>query len=143
MPESIRFRIGVHAVTMVLLGLVVIFWAIRFGRRHAQEMVLIAKKLKPGENDIAARLGLTVTLRAAVPVEEAVVVAELVKACGFQGATFAPKRDGEVAIYHTDTLGMTAEGFVTAAAKVVEELKKRYSQLTTGMQKFIIHMPRL
>ena len=117
--------------------------ASEFGRRHAQEMVLIAKKLKPGESDVAARLGLTVTLRAAIPVEEAVVVAELVKACGFQGATFAPKRDGEVAIYHTDTLDMTAEEFVTAAAKLVQELKKRYSQLTTGMQKFLIQMPRL
>jgi hypothetical protein len=38
---------------------------------------------------------------------------------------------------------MTAEEFVIAAAKVVQELKKRYSQLTTGMQKFIIQMPRL
>jgi hypothetical protein len=43
----------------------------------------------------------------------------------------------------TDTLGMTAEEFVTAAANVVQELKKRYSQLTTGMQKFIIQMPHL
>jgi hypothetical protein len=117
--------------------------AAEFGRHHAQEMVLIAKKLKPGESDVAARLGLTVTLHVAIRVEEAVLVAELVKACGFQGATFAPKRDGEVAIYHTDTLAMTAEEFVTAASKVVNELKKRYSQLTTGMQKFILQMPRL
>jgi hypothetical protein len=83
--------------------------ATEFGRRHAQEMVIIARKLREGETDPAERLGLTVILNTTFTVDEAVEIIEVVRDCGFKGATFAPKRDGEVAIYHTDSLGLTAE----------------------------------
>ena len=43
--------------------------AAEFGRRHAQEMILIAKKLREGEVDPAQRLGLTIVLNAAITVE--------------------------------------------------------------------------
>lgn len=117
--------------------------ATEFGKRHAQEMVLIAKKMTEGESDPNQRMGLTIALHEDIPVELAVEIADLVRDSGFAGATFAPKREGEVAIYHTDSLGMTGEQFVAAASALVAELKKRYSQLTFGMQKFIIQMPKL
>jgi hypothetical protein len=117
--------------------------AAEFGKRHAQEMILIARKVRDGDRDPEARLGLSVTLRAAITVNEAVVIAELIRTCGFKGATFAPNRDGEVAIYHTDILGMTGEGFVAAATNLVNRLKIGYPQLTDNIQKFIIHMARL
>ena len=117
--------------------------ATEFGKRHAQEMVLIAKRLKEGESDPNERMGVTIALREAIRVEVAVEIADLVRDSGFAGATFAPKRQGEVAIYHTDNLGMTGEQFDAAALALIAELKKRYSGLTIGMQKFIIHMPTL
>ncbi len=114
-----------------------------FGKRHAQEMVLIARKFREGESDPDERMGLTITLHASVPIDEAVIIAELVRTYGFKGATFAPKREGEVAIYHTDNLGMSGHQFLAAASALIEELKRYYSQLTFGIQKFIIQMPRL
>lgn len=117
--------------------------AAEFGTRHAQEMVLIAKKLKAGESDPSQRMGLIIALHEDIPVNVAVEIADLVRDSGFAGATFAPKRGGEVAIYHTDNLGMTGEQFVAGAYALVGELQKRYSQLTFGMQKFLIQMPRL
>jgi len=117
--------------------------AAEFGRHHAQEMVLIARKMKEGESDPNERMGLTITLHADIPVAEAVAIAEVVKGCGFKGATFAPQRDGEVAIYHTDGLGMTGEEFIIAASALVGLLKQRFVQLTSGMQKFIVRMPQL
>jgi hypothetical protein len=89
----------------------VIAAASEFGRRHAQEMVLIAKKTQEGEDDPNQRLGLTVQLNATITIEEAVEIADAVRACGFKGATFAPKRSGTVAIYHTDNLRISAEEF--------------------------------
>src|SRR5436305_1084077 len=79
-----------------------------FGRRHAQEMILIARNLREGEHAPAARLGLTILLNAPTSLGEAVEITALVQVHGFQGATFAAKRQGAVAIYHTDSLGMTA-----------------------------------
>lgn len=117
--------------------------ATEFGKRHAQEMVLIAKKLKEGESDPNERMGVTIALHEPIPVGLAVGIADLVRDCGFAGATFAPKRDGEVAIYHTAHLGMTDEQFLTAASTLIGELKKWYSGLTFSMHKFIIHMPNL
>jgi hypothetical protein len=83
--------------------------AAEFGRRHAQEMVLVARKMHEGESDPAQRLGLTIALNAEIGVDEAVEIADVVKDHGFRGATFAPKRRGAVVIYHTDNLGMTGE----------------------------------
>jgi hypothetical protein len=117
--------------------------AAEFGKKHAQEMVLIAKKVKEGESDPNERMGLTIALHEDIPVGVAVEIADLVRDIGFAGATFAPKREGEVAIYHTENLGMTGEQFVAAASALIAELKKRYSQLTFGMHKFIIQMPTL
>jgi hypothetical protein len=36
--------------------------AAEFGRRHAQEMVLVARKVREGESDTNERIGLTITL---------------------------------------------------------------------------------
>lgn len=78
--------------------------AAEFGMHHAQEMVLIAKKLKGPERDPAGRLGLTIALGEPPKAGEAVRIAELARACGFLGATFAPNRRGSLVVYHTDTL---------------------------------------
>jgi hypothetical protein len=117
--------------------------AAEFGRHHAQEMILIARKLREGESDPAERLGLTVLLNAEIILEEAVEVVAVVQACGFQGATFAPKRQGAIAVYHTDNLGMSPEAFQQAAIKLQDELKQVYPALQLNVQKFIIHMPQL
>jgi hypothetical protein len=114
-----------------------------FGRRHAQEMILIARNLKEGEHDPAARLGLTILLNAPITLEEAVEITALVQDHGFQGATFAPKRRGAVAIYHTDNLGMTAAEFQEAATLLLEELTQNYSALNFDVRQYFIHMPRL
>ena len=82
-----------------------------FGKRHAQEMVLIARKLKVGESDSNQCMGLAITLNAVIDVAEAVEIAEIVRACGFQGATFAPKGNGAIIIYHTENLGLSPDGF--------------------------------
>src|ERR1051325_3242786 len=78
--------------------------ALEFGRRHAQEMVLIAKEVREGETSPDDRLGLTILLNATFTVEEAIEIAAVVRSCGFSGATFAPKGNGTVAIYHTENL---------------------------------------
>lgn len=103
--------------------------ASEFGRHHAQEMVLIAKKLKEGESDPNQRMGLTITLNEETSVEVAVEITDVVRDCGFKGATFAPKANGTVIIYHTDNLGLTSEEFQKNGEKLVGELKKRYASL--------------
>src|SRR5439155_27169629 len=100
-----------------------------FGKRHAQEMILIARKLREGERDPAERLGLTIVLSAEITLDEAVEVAALVQDHGLKGATFAPKRKGTVAIYHTDNLGMTVAAFQDTATALLEELIQDYPAL--------------
>jgi hypothetical protein len=117
--------------------------AAEFGKRHAQEMILIARKLREEENDPAGRLGLTILLNAEITLKEAVELASVVQDCGFKGATFAPKGKASVAVYHTDSLGMTATEFQQAADLLLEELKQDYPALNFDVQKFYIHMPRL
>ncbi len=117
--------------------------ATEFGKRHAQEMVLIARKLREGEIDPAQRLGLTIVLNTDISVEEAVEIVDVVKDCGFKGATFAPKANGTVAIYHTDNLGITADAFQDFATTLLQELVQDFPNLTFDVQKFIIIMPTL
>ena len=124
-------------------GAAVLAAAAEFGRHHAQEMILIARKVREGERDPAARLGLAVMLNAAMGLNEAVEVAALVRDCGFSGATFAPKRNGTVAVYHTDNLGMTAAEFEDAAMRLLEELTPTYPALNFDVQRYFIQMPRL
>jgi hypothetical protein len=97
-----------------------------FGKRHAQEAVLIARKLLEGEADSAGRLGLIIALHAAFTIEEALEIIAVVRNCGFRGATFVPKR-GEMAIYHTDDLGMTTEQFEEAANLLLARLQRGVS----------------
>jgi hypothetical protein len=99
--------------------------------------------VREGEHDPAERLGLTILLNAQITLDEAVEVAALVQNRGFKGATFAPKRQGTVAIYHTDNLGMTAAEFQDAATNLLEELIQDYPALNFDVQKYFIHMPRL
>jgi hypothetical protein len=124
-------------------GAAVLAAAEEFGRRHAQEMILIARKLRKGEDDPAERLGLTIMLNAEISIDEAVEVVSIAKDCGFKGATFAPKRNGSMAVYHTDNLGMTVETFQSAADSLVELLKDIYPDLQFGVQKYFVHMPQL
>ncbi len=114
-----------------------------FGKRHAQQAVLIAHKLPEGETDPAERLGLTIVLNTTMTIEEAVEIVATVRDCGFQGATFVPKRAGEVALYHTDDLGMTREQFEAAGRQVAGVLLVDYPQLRMDVRKFIIQMPTL
>ena len=106
-------------------------------------MVLIARKLHEGETDSEQRLGLTVTLNEPIRIEVAVEITDLVRDCGFKGATFAPKRNGTVVIYHTDDLALSPEEFQKNAKQLLNELKKRYNNLSFDVQKFIIYMPKL
>jgi hypothetical protein len=101
--------------------------AAEFGAHHAQEMVLIARKLKQGETDPDQRLGVTITLNSTIGIEEAAAIAVVVRGCGFLGATFAPKKKGTVIIYHTENLGLSAEAFQRNAVRLTNELKKNYS----------------
>ena len=116
--------------------------ATEFGKRHVQEAILIARKSQEGESDPAERLGLSLALHAPISAEEAVVIAAMVQASGFKGATFVPKR-GEVVIYHTDDLGMTPEQFDVAATSLIEKAKTGYLRLTAMSQKYIIQMSDL
>ena len=75
--------------------------AAEFGKHHAQEMILIARKRREGEHDPAERLGLTILLNVEIVLDVAVEIAAKVQDRGFKGATFAPKRKGSVAVYHT------------------------------------------
>ena len=59
--------------------------AAEFGKHHAQEMILIARKLREGESDSAERLGLTILLNAEITLDEAVELATVVQDCGFRG----------------------------------------------------------
>jgi hypothetical protein len=86
---------------------------------------------------------LTVVLNATFIVEEALEIAEVVRARGFKGATFAPKRNGTVTIYHTENLGITADEFQNAALALVQELERDYPRLTFGVSKYLIQMPQL
>jgi hypothetical protein len=99
--------------------------------------------LREGESDPNQRLGLTILLNATFTVEEALEIAATVRSCGFQGATFAPKRTGTVAIYHTENLGITADEFEDAALTLLQELQEDYPTLTYEVRKYLIHMPKL
>jgi hypothetical protein len=132
------YDLRVDGTTPAVLGA-----AMEFGRRHAQEAVLIARKLPAGETDPAERLGVTMVLNTTITIEEAVEIVETVRDCGFRGATFVPKRAGEVAIYHTDDLGMTREQFEAAGRQVAKALLGDYPKMRLDVRKFIIQMPKL
>lgn len=117
--------------------------AAQFGKRHAQEMVLIAKKWRGPDDDPVGRLGLTITLGEPPTAREAVRIADVARACGFLGATFAPNRRGSLVVYHTDTLGLTEDEFESAAILLIDALIQGYPDLQFQVEKFIIHMPRL
>jgi hypothetical protein len=117
--------------------------ASEFGRRHAQEMVLIARKVREGESDPNERIGLTITLYANPTVPEAVRIAEVVRQLGFAGATFSPKGQGTIVVYHTDTLRMAPQDFEETALALLELLVEDYPRLNFSVQRFVIYMPRL
>jgi hypothetical protein len=117
--------------------------AAEFGRRHAQQMILIARKRRENERDPAERLGLSVRLNAEIMLGEAVEIAGVAQDCGFKGATFAPKRQGSMVVYHTENLGMSGPQFKQAAITLVEELKQAYPTLTYEVEEFIVQMAQL
>ena len=117
--------------------------ATEFGNRHAQQMILIARRLKPGETDPTSRLGLTIALGEPTNAGEAVQIAEIARACGFLGATFAPNRNGSIVVYHTESLEMTEEEFENAAIFLLDAMAQGYPHLQFQVEKFIIHMPRI
>ena len=117
--------------------------ATEFGKHHAQEMILIARKRREGESDPGERLGLTILLNAEFTLDEAVVVAAVVQDRGFKGATFAPKAKGSVTVYHTDHLGMSKAEFEETAVTLVEDLKRIYPATSYDVQEYIIHMAQL
>jgi hypothetical protein len=116
--------------------------ATEFGRRHAQEAVLIARRMEEGEADPAECLGLVLALQQPITVEEAVRVVALLRGCGFAGATFVPRR-GEALIYQTEDLGMTQAQFEQAAGVLVTRLKGVYPQAVHRMQPYLVLMPKL
>jgi hypothetical protein len=117
--------------------------ATEFGKHHEQEAILIARKIREGETEPAERPGLSIALGAAVSAPEAVLIAEMVRTCGFKGATFLPKRNGEVFIYQTDELGMTREQFEKAAELLVSRLQATYPQARHQMQAYLVLLLKL
>jgi hypothetical protein len=117
--------------------------AAEFGKRHAQETILIARKLRKDEHDPGARLGLTIMLNAAITLDEAVEITSVVQDRGFLGATFASKAKGSMVVYHTDSLRMSATEFEEAAILLVDGLKRKYPALHYEVQEYIVRMPRL
>jgi len=117
--------------------------AAEFGKRHAQEMILIARKVREGEHGPEARLGLIVMLNAAITLDEAVEITGVVQDRGFMGATFASKRKGSMVVYHTDSLEMNAAEFEEAVILLVDGLKQKYPALQYEVQEYIICMARL
>jgi hypothetical protein len=114
-----------------------------FGKRHAQEAVLIARRLEEGETDSAECLGLIIVLQQNIKIETAVEIVDVVRDCGFKGATFAPKRNGEVSIYHTDDLRMTTDQFRKAAILLVARLRTLYLQAQYTVDPYLVLMPKL
>lgn len=131
------YDLGVEGKTADVLAA-----ATEFGKKHAQEAVLVARKLEAGEADPAECLGLVIALQRPLTVEEAVKVVAVMQGSGFAGATFVPRR-GEVLIYQTADLGMTREQFTKAADLVVARLQGVYSQATHTMQPYLVLMPKL
>src|SRR5260370_4826584 len=70
-----------------------------FGNRHAQEMVLVARKVREGESDPNERIGLTIMLDAKFTVPEAVRLAGPILRIRFAGATFRPKGQATILVY--------------------------------------------
>ena len=58
-------------------------------------------------------------------------------------ATFAPKRQGTLTIYHTEDLNMTPDEFQNAALALIEQLLEEYAKLTFEVEQFLIWMPSL
>lgn len=109
-----------------------------FGKRHKQEMILIARKSYEGEKDPRQGLGLTITLNEKIDIETAVEIAELVRNIGFQGATFVPKGNGTIIIYNAKNLGLSPDTFQRYAEKLLEKLIKRYNNLSYDVQQYIL-----
>lgn len=114
-----------------------------FGKRHAQEAVLIARRLEQGETESAECLGLIIVLHQNIKIETAVEIVDVVRDCGFKGATFAPKRNGEVSIYHTADLNMTTDEFRKAAILLVAQLQTLYPQARYTVDPYLVLMPKL
>jgi hypothetical protein len=117
--------------------------ASEFGNRHAQEMILVARKVREGETDPNEVIGLTIALYANLTVPEAVRLAEIVRQLGFAGATFSPKGQGTILVYHTATLRMTPGEFEEASLALLEELVQDYPRLNFSIQRFVICMAPL
>ncbi len=117
--------------------------ATEFGKRHAQEMVIVARMLRDGESDPAERLGATVVLQIDLTLLEADGIARVAQQRGFAGATFIPKGQGTITIYHTDNLGITQAEFEEALLSLFTELQSDYPHAKLEVRKYIIHMPRL
>jgi hypothetical protein len=117
--------------------------ATEFGKRHAQEAVLVARKAMEDEMDPAVCLGLIVVLHKNIKIETAVEIVDVVRDCGFRGATFAPKRNGEVSIYHTADLHMTTDQFRNAADLLVSRLRTMYPQAQYTVEPYLVLMPTL
>jgi hypothetical protein len=73
----------------------------------------------------------------------AVRIAEVVRQLGFAGATFSPKGQGTIVVYHTDTLRMAPQDFEDTALALLEKLVQDYPRLNFSIQRFVIYMPRL
>ncbi|MGH7134420.1 MAG: hypothetical protein ACREHD_01690 [Pirellulales bacterium] len=78
-----------------------------------------------------------------IKIETAVEIVDVVRDCGFKGATFAPKRNGEVSIYHTDDLRMTTDQFRKAANLLVVRLRTLYPQAQYTVDPYLVLMPKL
>lgn len=96
-----------------------------FGKRHAQEMVLVARRLQKNKEDVRERLGITIKLKSHISAHEAVRIADIIRSEDIDGATFVPKRQGTIIIFNTEPLGMTNKRFENAVNSLVSVLRQR------------------
>ena len=120
----------------------IIRWGVAIGSLAMQGSI-IARRLQEDEVDPAEHLGLAIVLHADIKIDEAVEIVAVVRDCGFKGATFAPKHDGEISIYHTDDLGMTTEQFHKSANLLVARLRGKYARMQYTVNPYLVLMPQL
>lgn len=114
-----------------------------FGRRHAQQAVLVASETGAAEAGPNSRASMAVCLNQPVSLKEAVRITVLLeRSFGLRGETFNVS-ESVLAIYHTENLGMTSSEFDSACFKAASELRHAYKSLKTVMGKYEIRFREL
>lgn len=104
----------------------IIVAAKKFGLKHAQQAILVARVLEEKTHEEGEQLGTTITLGTVIKPAEAVRVSDFLRKFGFMGATFSPLRQGTIVIYHSPDLGMNRVEFEAISKELAEKLTDDY-----------------